>query len=170
MYCVWKIFTESVPRLIQSISHNVRGCVVCHLSVPSVSYRKQMSWRLLVKEPIAKIAKLRTPPIFGRLQPFRFWIYFSFFLSWWTRLLCIVGELAGGWSVVVGVGYRRHVTCDRGQVTGDRWQMTWYTWQMTQNINFICWGAQICFIFFVSVLLSAHIGIGSTVLGCNTCL
>ena len=159
MYCVWKIFTESVPRLIQSISHNVRGCVVCHLSVPSVSYRKQMSWRLLVKEPIAKIAKLRTPPIFGRLQPFRFWIYFSFFLSWWTRLLCIVGELAGGWSVVVGVGYRRHVTCDMWQGTGDRWQVTDDMIHMTNDTKhkfYLLRGSNLFHFLCIGVTIRTH--------------
>ena len=57
-----------------------------------------MDWRLLVKERIAKIAKLGT--LFG------FW-HLGF---WQTSLLCIVGELPGGRSVAVtvavGVGVR----------------------------------------------------------------
>ena len=49
------ISTKSASRPIQSINHNVRGDVV-----PSVGTRNRMDRRLLVKECIAKIAKLRT--------------------------------------------------------------------------------------------------------------
>ena len=65
------------------------------LCVPSAGNRNQEGWRLLVKELIAKITKLRSPllcfdlflgfeKIFGLLVP-----------SWQTSLLCIVRDLAG---------------------------------------------------------------------------
>ena len=46
---------------IHSTSYDVRQFVCCLLSVPFVGYWKQESWRLLVKDCIAKIAKLKTP-------------------------------------------------------------------------------------------------------------
>ena len=53
------IITESAPRPIQSISHNFR-VFVCSFSVPSVDNPNQESWRLLIKERIAKFSDLRT--------------------------------------------------------------------------------------------------------------
>ena len=50
-------FIESAPRPIQSISRDV--CLfVCHVFVPSMGDRNREGWGLLVKECIAKIAKL----------------------------------------------------------------------------------------------------------------
>ena len=48
------IFPESAPRPIQSLSYNIRL-----LSVPSARTRNRMDWRLLVKEHIAKMSRLR---------------------------------------------------------------------------------------------------------------
>ena len=48
------VFTESAPRPIQSSSRDV------HMYVPSVDNQNRESWRLLVKECIANIGKLRT--------------------------------------------------------------------------------------------------------------
>ena len=95
-------------------------------------------------------------------------------LSWWTSLLCIVGDLAGGGSVAraVGVGDRWHVAGDRWQVIDDMWQVTNDTSHMTHDMSCERWHMKIYnnvfLIFFfvifssshillVSVLLSAHI-------------
>ena len=63
-----------------------------------------MDWRLLLKERIAKIAKLRNQFTFdlGDLNSFAFWV---------TRMVCTEWELAGGGSVAVGRW--RQMTSDR---------------------------------------------------------
>ena len=55
--------TESAPRRIQSLGRNVL-LFVCPLSVPSNGTGNRLDWRLLVKERIAKIAKLRRTFVF----------------------------------------------------------------------------------------------------------
>ena len=58
------------------------------MSVPSVYDRNPESWKLLVKERIDNIGKLRTP---------FFWSVTKIFVFGYlqTSQLCIVGELAG---------------------------------------------------------------------------
>ena len=51
-------FIESAPRPIQFIRHNVHVSVFC-LFVPLAGIRNQRAWRLLLKERIATIKKLR---------------------------------------------------------------------------------------------------------------
>ena len=58
-----------------------------------------MDWRLLVKERIAKIAKLRTPCFFKGKKQTGIWRE----KKWETSQLCILGELAKGGSVAVAV-------------------------------------------------------------------
>ena len=59
------VFTESAPRLIQSISCDVH-LFVC-VFMPAARTRKRVYWRLFVKNHIAKIAKLRSPS-FGSFE------------------------------------------------------------------------------------------------------
>ena len=69
---------------------------------------------------------------------FRFWhLLGCWVLSWWTSKLCIVGELAGGGSVAVGVGVKCHASFDTWHGTCDTWILS--------------------FDFLVLVLLPAHI-------------
>ena len=56
-------FTELAPTPIQSISFDVCLFVVCVSFVPSDDNRNHVDWRLLVKERIAKIAKLGTSSV-----------------------------------------------------------------------------------------------------------
>ena len=65
---ICKVFA---PRLIQSIYCKVHGCVF-HVCVPSNWTQNFMDWRLLVKECISKIAKLR--------KPYYFFLVLRFFL------------------------------------------------------------------------------------------
>ena len=94
--------------------------------VLSFGDRNWENWKLLIKERIAKITKLRN--LFyleGFNDFFKFYNFWSFgVLSLWTSLLCIVGELAEGRSVdgAVGVGDRGQVTCDTWHVTHDMWK------------------------------------------------
>ena len=55
---------ESAPRPIQSISCDVYLFVLC-LFIPSCRSRNRMDWRLLVKELIGKMEKLRNPFLEG---------------------------------------------------------------------------------------------------------
>ena len=64
-------------------------------------------------------------------------------LSWWTSLLCIVGELAARGSVALAVG-----VADRWQGTGYRWHVAYDIWHMIHGIWFFFW---------LSMLLSADI-------------
>ena len=78
--------------------------------------QNRMDWNLLVKKRIAKIIKQRNPFFVERYDHFSgFEFNFDFWLIGWfpktqlsvfanqPYLLCIVGELAGGGSVAVGV-------------------------------------------------------------------
>ena len=116
------IFTELSPRLIQSI-----GCYVQlsgFMSVPLGGTRNGMDYRLLAKERIAKIAKQGTL-FFKILKTFWVLTFLGFLvLSWWTSLLCIVGELAGGGSLAVGA-----------VDVSDMWHVTQYMWHVTYAIR-----------------------------------
>ena len=67
---------------------------------PFVGNRNLDGLRLLVKERIAKMAKLRKP--FFKVLTILF--VFIIFLGGQTCLLCIVGELEGVGSATVAVG------------------------------------------------------------------
>ena len=96
--------------MIQSTSCYVRLLFVCLSLVSSVGDQNQEGWRLLVKESIVKLSKVRTcffkDYIFlGALNLFgAFWV-----LSWGTSLLYIVGDLAGGGSLAMAVDVTCHV-------------------------------------------------------------
>ena len=70
------------------------------LFVPSVRYWKWKSWRLLVKERIAKIAKLRTH-FFGRLQP----------LYWFLIFIWALGSVLVSQATVHSGGVIRGMVC-----------------------------------------------------------
>ena len=53
-------YKEWAPRPIHNLSRNVCVYVCMYKNVPSVEDRNQESWRLLVKERIANIGKLKT--------------------------------------------------------------------------------------------------------------
>ena len=59
------------------------------------------------------------------------------FLSWWTSLLCIVGELAGAWSMAVAVGHGDmwQVTCDMWHMICDTWHVTRDSWKLRTDTN-----------------------------------
>ena len=86
---------------------------VCHCPGP----RNRLDWQPLVEEHIAPISKLKKKNIFFLCLDsiLGYWHFFSFGvnrpygLSCCTSLLCIVGELAEGRSVAVGVGDRRQI-------------------------------------------------------------
>ena len=66
--------------------------------------------------------------VFGIFKIFRVLTFFGFFGSSQTSLLCIMGELAGGWSVAVALG-----VSDRWQVACNTWHVTHETWQITHK-------------------------------------
>ena len=129
-----RIFTESAPRPIQSISCNVRDLyvVTCLWSVHVWKPHFPVDWRLLVEERIANNWHN------WRFQDFAFsMIFWDFdiflgFWSWQTSLLCLAEEIAGGRSVAVAVGVSDmwQVTCKTGLVTCYTWHVTSDTWHV----------------------------------------
>ena len=127
------------PRSIHSIGCNamsVRGYVV-----PTVYNRNQEGWRLLVKELIDKIAKVKTPFFLGFCH---FLGCKYFFLHWFFVVLLGYFQIVhGGWvsrGSVCGYGCWRwchvkvdmwHGTHDTWHMTHDTWHMSHYTWQLT---------------------------------------
>ena len=63
-----------------------------------------------------------------------FWV-----LSWWTSLLCIVGELSWGGSeaVAVSIGERGKMKCDMWHVICDMWYVTCDTWHPTHDMWYV---------------------------------
>ena len=74
------------------------------MDVPSFNDRNRESWRLLVKDCIANVGKLRI--LFFVCGSFRLFFQYKLIVFGLSRtsLLCIVGELAG--SVAVGISDR----------------------------------------------------------------
>ena len=87
-----------------------RFFLIMYKNVPSVDNRNRQSWRSLVKECIAHIKQLRITFFWSVLMIFSF--KYLVFGSLQTSLLCIMGELAGGGSVAVGISDSWYVTCD----------------------------------------------------------
>ena len=136
--------------------------------VPSVNDRNWESWRLLVKECIANIGKLKT--LFLKQILLCSFLTFWVFGSLQTSLLCTVVELAEWGSVAVGISDRLkvtfdmwHVTCDMGYVTCDMWHVTcdlWYVacdmWHATCHMWHITIFCGDCG-FSILLLLPAHV-------------
>ena len=97
----------------------------------------------MVEDHITNIEKWRNPFV-KYFFLYRFVILVGFWvLSWWTSLLCIMGELAGGGSMAMAVG------------VGVRWQMKrdmWKDYLLERG-----WGLRQG-IFLVLVSLSGHFG------------
>ena len=112
------IFKDLAYRPNISISRDVHMFVWMYI-VSSVNDRNQESWRLLVKESIVNIAKLRTP-------------FFEHFNVFYVSKKLNSG-VAGGASVAMAVDFRDiwHYTFEMWQVTGDTWQVTHDRWHMT---------------------------------------
>ena len=93
-------FTESAPRLIQSISHNVGGAVAMSghimyilLSLIAPIYKKVLGEMIDYKSDEREV-----------VSEYKIWTWKKIvFGSWQTIRLCIIAELAGGESVVVAV-------------------------------------------------------------------
>ena len=82
------------------------------------------------------------------------------FGSLWTSLLCIMGKLAGGWSVAVAVG------------VSDRWHATRGTWHvhLTHDIRHVTADTRHLnhdILLFAFLFLSVPFGIGATIRTCQ---
>ena len=110
-------------RLIQSKSCNISG-----MWSPPGNPTSRWTWDLWLKGVSLILATRRTFWTFLMIFVFRFFVVF-WVLSWWTSLLCIVGEFLGWGSVAVGVGDMWQVKGDMWHVTCDMWHMTYDRWQ-----------------------------------------
>ena len=147
------IFTE-MAHWADSISKLQCAYVMCCVSVPLGKPHLPVNWRLLSK---------RVSLIFWRpLDIFRFccfnnflhFLIFHVFGSLQTSLLYIMGELALGGSMAVGV-------CDRWQVTGDScprhvplsvffclfWYQCYYPYTSRDSVSPVCGIFLILFLF-----------------------
>ena len=93
---------------------------MCGYVVPSAGYQNQESWRLLVKERITKLAKLRILFfLLSAINVFQFFLSDFLVLSWQTSLLCTVGGVRRGWVcrlLALVRGVRGQLICDSKQV------------------------------------------------------
>ena len=107
MWICFILFTDSAPRAIQSISHNVRLCFFVDVSsAHSSSNWNQESGRLTSKSGSLIL------PFCGKVS---------------TICFCFEFCLGDRWHVT---GDMWQVTCDRWQVKGDWWQVTGYRQKM----------------------------------------
>ena len=81
-------------------------CVCVCLCVPSRKTRFPVDWRLLFEELITNICISLESFGFCHFNDFWHLIFFRVLGSLRTSLLCIIGELAGGGSVVIVTGDR----------------------------------------------------------------
>ena len=148
---------------IQSTSCNV--CVLCICLSPSLVTGNKRARNFRCRHIMLKLQNSKLF-LWCFLPIFVLTLWWFLVWSWWTSILCIVGDLAGRWSVAVAVcvGDRWQVTCDRWNVTGDRWQVTGDRWHSlvvilallsAQRFSPSCM-QDIFWIFVVSLLLSLH--------------
>ena len=93
-------------------------------------------------------------------------VFFGIFWSLQTRLLCKVGDLAGGKSVAVGVSDWWQVTGDRQPLPHDILHVALDTWHVTHDTQhlFIYFYHFVCFFPFLSVSIRfCPFGIGASI-------